>query len=289
VEAAEHFVRERDKSQPFLMYVSLMAPHDPRTMPREFMEMYPPANVELPDNFLAEHPIDTGALRIRDELLAEFPRDPDEIRRHIAEYYAMISHLDAGFGRLVAALRETGVLDDTIIVFAGDNGLAVGQHGLMGKQNLYEHSVRVPLIMAGPGVAQGQSSEALVYLLDILPTLCDLTGVETPPSVEGRSLRPCLDDTGLPLRDTLYLAYGNSIRGITDGSHKLIEYACGASQLFDLTRDTIEMNNLLDVDGEQARVEEMRQELVALAEEWDDAMHPTGAAFWAERADLKQP
>lgn len=286
VEAAGDFVRDHDKSQPFFMYVSLMAPHDPRTMPREFLEMYPPADVDLPENFLAEHPIDTGALRIRDELLAEFPRNPDEIKRHIAEYYAMISHLDAGFGRLIAALRETGVFDDTIIVFAGDNGLAVGQHGLMGKQSLYEHSVRVPLIMAGPGVPQGQRTDALVYLLDILPTLCDLTGVEIPSSVEGHSLRPCLDDIGLPLRDTLYLAYGNSIRGVTDGSHKLIEYACGASQLFDLSQDAIEVNNLLDTGGEEGRAKEMREKLVALAEEWDDAKHPTGEAFWAARHDV---
>jgi len=286
VEAAERFVREQDRSQPFFMYVSLMAPHDPRTMPKEFLEMYRPEDVELPANFQAEHPIDTGALRIRDELLAEFPRNPDEIRRHIAEYYAMISHLDAGFGRLVGALRETGTLENTVIVFAGDNGLAVGQHGLMGKQNLYEHSVRVPLVFAGPGVPRGQRANALVYLLDVFPTLCDLAGIDIPSSVEGRSLGACISDPGLPLRETLYLAYGNSIRGVSDGHHKLIEYACGASQLFDLSSDCVEMENLCDCDSTDKKAQEMRVKLMALADEWDDAGHPTGQAFWAARQDL---
>ena len=82
-------------------------------------------------------------------MLAAFPRDPAEIRRHIAEYYAMISHLDHAIGRLLTTLQERGELDNTIIVFSGDNGLAVGQHGLMGKQNLYVHSGRVPLAIHG--------------------------------------------------------------------------------------------------------------------------------------------
>lgn len=287
VDAAEQFVREYDTSQPFFMYVSLMAPHDPRTMPKRFLEMYPPEDVELPENFLTGHPIDTGALRIRDEMLAEFPRNADEIKRHIAEYYAMITHLDAGFGRLMGALRDAGVLENTLIVFAGDNGLAVGQHGLMGKQNLYEHSVRVPLIFAGPGVPGGQRSDALVYLLDIFPTLCDLAGIDTPASVEGRSMRPCLADPGQPLRDVLYLAYGDSIRGVSDGDHKLIEYACGASQLFGLSEDPLEMKSLLDGNTGESKVAEMRRRLLALAEEWDDAKHPAGEAFWAGRRDLK--
>lgn len=283
VDASIRFIDERDASYPFFMYVSLMAPHDPRTMPERFLKMYDPEMISLPDNFVPEHTIDTGALRIRDELLAAFPRDPGEIRRHIAEYYAMISHLDDSLGRLLDALREKGELENTIIVFAGDNGLAVGRHGLMGKQNLYDHSVRVPLIFAGPGITKGQHRNALVYLLDIFPTLCDLTDIETPASVEGKSLLPCLSDMDTELRETLYLAYGNSIRGVTDGHHKLIEYSCGSSQLFDLSRDPSEIHNLADQDASSATFTEMRQRLVSLADEWDDEDHPTGKEFWAKR------
>ena len=152
-------------------------------------------------------------------MLAAFPRDPGEIKRHIAEYYAMISHLDEALGRLLAALEEKGELDNTIIVFSGDNGLAVGQHGLMGKQNLYDHSVRVPLIFAGPGIPQGEQRDALVYLLDIFPTLCDLTGTDIPASVEGHSLKPCIDDPSQEPRDTLYLVSAASAMAVTNSSN----------------------------------------------------------------------
>jgi len=288
VDAAVRFVEQQNSSDPFFMYISLMAPHDPRTMPREFLEMYDPESITLPANFLTEHPIDTGALAIRDELLAAFPRNPDEIKRHIAEYYAMISHLDHAFGRLIETLRKEGQLDNTIIVFAGDNGLAVGQHGLMGKQNLYDHSVRVPLILAGPGIPEGEQRESLVYLLDIFPTLCDLTSTSIPESVEGKSLVPCLNVRDADVRASLYLAYADSIRGVTDGRHKLIEYACGRTQLFDLSNDPLEMQDISNEDASTVILAQMRQSLLNLSAEWDDESHPTGVEFWAQRTELKQ-
>jgi arylsulfatase A-like enzyme len=287
VDTSVHFLEERDSPAPFFMYVSLMAPHDPRTMPREFLEMYDPETITLPDNFLPEHSIDTGALKIRDELLAANPRDPTEIRRHIAEYYAMISHLDHGFGRLVNALEKKGRLDNTIIVFAADNGLAVGQHGLMGKQNLYDHSVRVPLVFAGPGIPEGKQCSDLAYLLDLFPTLCDLTEIESPVSVEGNSLRPCLNDSNTNPRPSLYLAYADSIRGVTDGRTKLVEYACGATQLFDLSRDPSEMKNMADQNSSTAVLSRMRRTLRHLSREWEDENHPMGRVFWAQRNDLR--
>lgn len=280
------FIEEWDGARPFFMYTSLMAPHDPRSMPKEFLDLYDPDKIELPPNFVPEHAIDTGALRIRDEMLAAIPRVPQEIRRHIADYYAMISHLDAALGRVLDALRKKGTLDNTIIVFSGDNGLAVGQHGLMGKQSVYEHSVRVPLIFAGPGIPKGRQSDALVYLLDIFPSLCGLTGTPVPASVEGISLLPCIKDPASALRKDLYLAYDNSIRGMTDGRQKLIEYACGATQLFDLVADPFEMQNLAERAESQPVLSSLRQRLVRTAREWDDAAHHTGAAFWQRRADL---
>jgi arylsulfatase A-like enzyme len=287
-DASIQFVEDCDRKRPFFMYVSLMAPHDPRTMPDKFLKMYDSAKIGLPRNFVPEHPIDTGALKIRDELLAAFPRDPQEIRRHIAEYYAMISHLDDAFGRLLAVLHKEGLMENTIIVVAGDNGLAVGQHGLMGKQNLYDHSLRVPLVLSGPGIPTGQKRDSLVYLLDIFPTLCDLIGIGIPPSVEGRSLMPCLEDSDAEIRNMLYLAYGDSLRGITDGCHKLIEYSCGASQFFDLSCDPWETQNLKPEDASCTKVVEMRQRLVSLAAEWQDEHHPTGKKFWKQRRDLRQ-
>lgn len=288
VEASIRFVKEQKNREPFFMYISLMAPHDPRTMPKKFLDMYDPENIRLPENFLNEHPIDTGALRVRDELLAAFPREPNEIKRHIAEYYAMISHLDHAFGRLLTALREQGKLDNTIIVFAGDNGLALGQHGLMGKQNLYDHSVRVPLIFAGPGIPEGEQRESPVYLLDIFPTLCELSNTGTPESVEGKSLVPSLNDRDSDVYSSLYLAYTDSIRGVRDGHHKLVEYACGSTQLFDLSNDPLEMENIADKMASSGLLAQMRQNLLSLSREWDDESHPMGQEFWKQREDLKQ-
>ncbi len=286
VDAACNFLSERDTTNPFFLYVSLMAPHDPRTMPAEFLEMYKPDDIALPDNFAEEHEIDNWALKIRDEMLAAFPRDPDEIRRHIAEYYAMISHLDHELGRLLESLRACGELENTIIVFAGDNGLAVGQHGLMGKQNLYEHSVRVPLIFSGPGIAADKRCDSLVYLLDIFPTICELLNLDHPESVEGLSLAPCLEDTDHTVRDQLYLAYENSIRGISNGHYKLIEYACGATQLFDLGADPLEISSLAESPEHADTLSIMRGTLCRMAGEQDDRNHPTGQVFWKKREEL---
>ena len=285
-DAATRFLADHDTTDPFLLYVSLMAPHDPRTMPEKFLRMYNPKEIALPDNFVPEHPFDNGALRGRDEVLAPHPRDPDEIKRHIAEYYAMISHLDDAFGRLVTALEEKGELENTIVLFAGDNGLALGQHGLMGKQSSYDHSVRVPLVLAGPGIPEDGQTDALVYLLDIFPTLCDLTGVDTPSSVEGASMTGCIEDPSAAHRPDLFLAYEKNIRGVTDGHHKLLEYARGETQLFDLVDDPLEMHDLADEPGSQDMVAGLRERLGEWSSDWDDRAHPKGEAFWGHREDL---
>lgn len=282
-DAAIRFLETQQDENPFFMYVSLMAPHDPRNMPQTFQDMYDPDEIDLPENFAPEHAIDTGALRIRDEMLAAFPRDPAEIRQHIADYYAMITHIDHEFGRLIAALEARGELDNTLIVFAGDNGLAMGQHGLMGKQCLYDHSVRVPLIFAGPGIPEGHTTDDLVYLLDLFPTLCDLLEIPIPDSVEGRSLAGCLTGEAPRPPEPLYLAYADSIRGVTDGRHKLIEYACGATQLFHLNADPLEMN---DLSASSPLLPELRRTLCRLAREWSDADHPLGKKFREKRMDL---
>ena len=284
--AAIEFLQNRPMDQPFFLYVSLMAPHDPRTMPERFRALYDPEAIPLPENFAPEHPIDTGALRIRDEMLAGFPRTPQEIRRHLAEYYAMVSHLDEGLGQLLGKLDEQGLRDNTIVVFAGDNGLAVGQHGLMGKQNLYDHSVRVPLVMAGPRVPAGVRSGVLAYLLDVFPTICELAGIDCPGTVEGASLVPCFGDASQGVREELYLAYEGGIRGIRHGRHKLIEYAGGETQLFDLEADPHERTNLALLPRSANLLAPLRARLLALRDRCDDCAHPCGRAFWAKRAGL---
>ncbi len=272
-DAAIDFLKSHKGDKPFFMYVSYTAPHDPRMAPKEYADMYPPSKVRVPKNFMPEHPFDNGEMRIRDEKLAPWPRTPEIVQEHIAAYYAMITHLDAQIGRVLQALEETGQADNTIIVFAGDNGLAVGQHGLMGKQNLYEHSVRVPLLISGPGVPRGQSCDALCYLLDIYPTLCELLGVSIPESVEGRSLAPLLKDPKRTVRDSVFYVYKNVQRGVRSGHWKLIKYNVKGkqiTQLFDLQRDPWEMKNLADDASHAARVDELTNLLKDWMRKTDD-------------------
>lgn len=272
-----------DSDDPFFLYLSFMAPHDPRTMPQAYLDGYDPEDIPLPENFMGGHPFDNGDLKVRDEVLEAFPRDPHAVRRHIAEYYAMITHLDAQMGRVLDALTACGKADNTIVVFAGDNGLAVGQHGLLGKQNMYEHSVRVPLIFAGPGVPAGERRSAYVYLLDIFPTLCALIGVDTPDSVEGTSLVPALNDGAERVRETLFSAYRGYQRMVKDERFKLIEYAVNGrrtTQLFDLENDPLELHNLADDEAHAGVVSALRETLFQWRDDWDDAKSEWGRAFW---------
>ena len=277
--AAIEFLRDYEEDRPFFVYLSFTAPHDPRDTHPRYHAMYDPEKIPLPENFMPEHPFDNGELRIRDEKLAAWPRTPEEIRGHIADYYAMITHADAQIGQVMAALRETGQEENTIVVFAGDNGLAVGRHGLMGKQNMYEHSVHVPLIMSGPGIPEGETRDAFCYLLDIYPTLCDLIDMPVPESVEGKSLLPILRDPAAKIRDTLFFAYRDIQRSVRDERYKLIEYMVEGkrtTQLFDLQVDPWELKDLADDPEYGDHRARLRRELLR----WKDELDDWGERFW---------
>lgn len=282
-DATVKFIETYDRDQPFFAYMATLAPHDPRVMPQPWLDMYDVDQIELPANFMTEHPFDNGELIIRDEQLAATPRDEAEIREHIRDYYAMISHLDHEIGRVLDALDASGKADDTIVVLAGDNGLAVGRHGLMGKQNLYEHSIRVPMIMAGPGIPQGQTRDALCYVIDIYPTLCELLGLATPATVEGISLKPVLDDDSVTVREVLHYAYRNCQRAVTDGRHKLIAYHANGErrqQLFDVVEDPDELNDLIEDPAHAETIDRLTAELKRWQTDYDDNRDGQGAEFW---------
>ncbi|HEY2894017.1 MAG TPA: sulfatase-like hydrolase/transferase [Pirellulales bacterium] len=259
---AIRFIREHETAHPVFMYLAPSVPHDPRLAPQRFTAMYRASEIALPKNFMPRHPFDNGELDVRDELLAERPRMPEEMRQHLADYYATISHLDDEVGRVISALTERGWLENTVVIFSSDQGLAVGGcHGLMGKQNLYEH-VKPPLVIAGPGIPRGKS-DALVYLFDLFPALCQLAGAPVPAEVEGQSLVGILRGEQKSIRLSLFAAYRGCQRMIRDGRWKLIAYnASGVRnvQLFDLQNDPDELTNLA-IDskhmGERSRLERM--------------------------------
>ena len=260
-EAAEAFLAERDPTNPFFLQVAFTAPHDPRTPPDR--HRVDPASVALPANYLPAHPFDTGEMLVRDELLEAVPRTPEAIRGHIADYLGMVQHLDEAVGGILDRLDSLGMTDSTLVVFTADHGIALGQHGLMGKQNLYEHSTRIPLILAGPGIAPRTRSDALVWHGDTAVTMLAAAGLDGSPETEGESLLPLASGQGkAPLRRTFAMVHCESQRAIRDGRWKLIRYLPNAApklgpapegrtsrgsateQLFDLGTDPTETVNL---------------------------------------------
>lgn len=271
-DSAIEFIKEqKGADRPFVAYVAFNGPHDPRTAPKKYHEPYDKDKPPLPPNFLPVHPFNNGDLIGRDERLAPWPRTPDVVRQHLADYYAYITFLDAQVGRIVAALREAGMEDDTIIVFASDSGLAIGSHGLFGKQNVYDHSMRAPLILAGPGVPSGKTSNALVYLLDVFPTLGDLAKVQGPTGSEGKSLVPVMKGDAKGVRESVFLAYRQFQRSVCDDRWQLIVYPhINKTQLFDLQNDPHEIKDLAADPSHAKTVERLTASLKAWQQQLGD-------------------
>jgi len=269
-DAAAQFIRAG--KAPFLCYVPFNLPHDPRVAPKPYHDRYNAERPPLPANFLPQHPFNNGALVMRDEELAPWPRTPEIVRQHLADYYAAIEFLDAQVGRILEALKESNQYDNTLIVFTADHGLAIGSHGLFGKQNLYDHSMHAPLIIAGPGIPRGRRVDAMCYLLDILPTLGDLAGIPAPSGSEGQSLVPILTGQRQTGRDSIFTAYIDVQRAVRDDRWKLIIYPkINKTQLFDLKNDPAELHDLASDPERAADV----KRLTGLLRQWqkrlDDA------------------
>jgi len=232
---------------PFFMYVAFHAPHDPRQSPKKYVDMYRPEEIKIPPNYVPEHPFDQGDHKLRDEVLAPFPRTKEAVQVHLSEYYAIITHADHQIGRILQALKKTGKADNTIIVFSADHGLAVGQHGLMGKQNQYDHSVRMPYVFCGPGIEAGRKNDALVYLQSAFATTCEMARVETPSTVQFPSLVPLLTGKKEKGYDSVYGAYRHFQRMVRTDRYKLIRYPhVSEVQLFDMKEDPWEMKDLAE-------------------------------------------
>ena len=272
--AIDFLNRQKGSPTPFFMHTAFHAPHDPRQAPREFLDMYPPENVALPPNYLPEHPFDQGDSRVRDEVLAPFPRTEEAVKLHRSEYYAILSHVDQQIGRILDTLKANGQENNTIVMFSGDHGLAVGQHGLMGKQNQYDHSVRIPLMIAGPGMKPGIRVDSLVYQSGLFPTACDLCGLPIPETVEHRSL--VQRDTTGRLRPTngythIHGGYMGLQRMIRDHEWKLIVYPkAGVEQLFHIKSDPFEIHNLAAIPEHANRIREIKANLRKLMTELGD-------------------
>lgn len=248
---------------PFLIYFGFSHPHDPRDGKPQLLQKYgavnhtdptmpPPANPlqpPLPVNYLPAHPFHHGQPGLRDEEQVSGVwkrRDEHTIRNEIGRQFACSENIDVQIGRVLDRLQSMGELDNTYVIYTADHGMAIGRHGLQGKQNLYQHTWRVPFIVKGPGIAAGSRAIGNVYLLDVLASLCDLAGIEAPASNEGLSMRPVLEGRQQTIRDVVYGVYCGGtkpgMRCVQKGDWKLVKFdvldgTVRETQLFNLVEN----------------------------------------------------
>jgi len=305
-----NFLNNREKKQetdPFFIYFGFSHPHDTRDGTPELLSKYgavnhtdtsalPPAHPNQPplqDNWLPAHPFFHGHPTLRDEERVSGVwknRDEQTVRNELGREYACVENIDIQLGKVLKKLEETGELENTYIIYTSDHGIAIGRHGLMGKQNLYEHTWRVPFIVKGPGIKPGKRVEGNIYLLDILPTLCDLAGIEIPKTVNGLSFKPVLMGQKESIRDVMYGAYcGGSkpgMRCVKKGNWKLIKYdlmdgSIRETQLFNLAANPNEYlpehhqageleTNLAGYPGYADKLAEMEELLLEQMEYYND-------------------
>jgi arylsulfatase A-like enzyme len=261
--AAVDYLRSGPK-QPFFAMVSFTAPHDPRTPPPDWAARYKPESLPLPKNFMPEHPFDNGELKIRDEMLLPWPRTEQAVRGELATYYGMISHMDEQIGRILGTLEQTGMLEDTLVAFVSDNGLAVGSHGLLGKMSMYDHSVKVPMILRLPGHRlAGRRVDGLCYHHQLFATFCAEARVKAPAGLERPSLVEMAERRSQGF-GSVSCSYRDVQRMVRTGDWKLIWYPkAGRWQLFNLKADPDELNDLSTNARHGATLKELAAQLAA--------------------------
>ena len=269
------FLENHKGEEPFFAYAAFTSPHDPRQPPEPYRQKYYDRRPPLPNNFQPQHPFNNGFMTGRDESLAPWPRPKDVVSDQLAEYYGMVEHLDMEIGRVMKALEAAGKADNTIVIYAADHGLAMGSHGLLGKQSVYEHSMRCPLVFVGKDIPSGQSTNAFTYLLDIYPTILSLTKTKLQPAMklDGEDLSTIWNGTRDKLRDEVYLQYTKHQRSVREERWKLIRYPqINHTQLFDLENDPNEMTNLAESKEHKAHVDRLMTKLQTWQTNWGDKL-----------------
>jgi arylsulfatase A-like enzyme len=270
------FIDQAEKEDnPFFMYIAFNAPHDPRQAPKEYVDMYPVDSIKVPENFLPEYPYaeEICGKQLRDERLMPYPRTEYAVKVNRAEYYALITHMDEQIGQILDALKKSGKLDNTYIFYTADHGLAVGHHGLVGKQNMFEHSLCPPLIVNGPGLEKGKRITERVYIQDIVPSTLELAGVSKPETMDFESLLPLVKGTQKNGRDVIYGAYLDRQRCAIKGDWKIIYYSRASKYLlFNLKNDPNEMSDLSGNPEYAPKLKEMKQILTEEMQTQNDPM-----------------
>jgi len=243
-----NYLKDRETSKdtkPFLIYFGFSHPHDTRDGKPELLANYgatnhdDPATIpaahpkqpKLPANWLPTKPFPDGHPGLRDETTVSGVwerRDERTIRNELGREFACAENIDIQIGRVLAKLKAMGELENTYVFYTADHGIAIGRHAFQGKQNLYEHTWRVPFIVKGPGIKPGSRAPGNIYLLDTLATLCDFAGIPAPETNEGLSFRPVLEGKKSTVREVMYGVYNGGtkpgMRSVRKGDWKLIQY-----------------------------------------------------------------
>ena len=276
---AIEFINNAEKSEnPFFMYLAFSAPHDPRQAPKEYIDMYPLDKISVSKNFLTENPYneEMGSGRSqRGECLAPFPRTEFAIKTHLQEYYASISYLDAQLGLILDKIEKSDISDNTYIIFTSDHGMAMGQHGLMSKSNLYDHTIRVPLIITGKGVAKNKVLDQDVYFQDAMPTVLELANIPKPDYVFFNSFLDIIENNKTESHyNAIYGGFKKHQRIIRKDGYKLmILPEANKIFLFDLKKDPCEMNNIANLKENKEKVIQLFEELLSLQKEMEDELN----------------
>jgi arylsulfatase A-like enzyme len=287
------FLQQASKEdRPFFIYAAFNSPHDPHQAPKEYIDRYPLNRIQLPENYLPKYPHqdDIGCGKaLRDERLAPFPRTEYAAKVQRQEYFAQITHMDTQIGRILDALQESGLADHTLVIFTSDHGLAKGRHGFMGKQNMYEHSMRVPILLSGPGIPAGKTVAKPVYLQDIMPTTLQLAGADIPDSIDFKSLLPLIREENLYADKMIYGAYRGLQRMILREGWKLIFYpTLGIERLYHLESDPHEIRDLAQDPDCSDRLKALRSELRDLSRTVNDPLdYENPEESWTTYFELK--
>ena len=251
------------RGEPFVLYVGLVAPHFPLVVPQPFFDLYPldslPDAKLQPANGYVRHPwVQEYADFMPNE---ENFRDAHERLQAFAAYYGLCTWLDHNVGQILHGLEDSGLADSTTVLYTSDHGDNLGARGVWGKSTLYEESVKVPMLMAGPGVRAGAVCATPVDLLDLFPTILQAAGIDPAPEMgprPGRALQAIADEPVDMERPILseYHAAGSNSAGfmLRKGRWKYHHYVGFAPELFDLQADPEELH---DLAGDPAYADEL--------------------------------
>lgn len=260
LEAVRRIKAAGEKGEPFFMAVGFMKPHLPFVAPKKYWDLHDPATLPQPKRLTPPEgapeyaPQFGGELRNYKNLPAgSTPLDDDLTRHLIHGYYAATSYMDAQFGKVIDALEETGLAKNTVVVFWGDHGWHLGDHGMWCKHTNYEEAARIPLMVSIPG-GKGASSAALVETVDIYPTLAALVGLPAPAGLDGKSFDPLFGDSSAAHRDHAIHVYPRNQllgRAIRTDRYRFVEWKSIGSdtstaefELYDYDEDPGETKNL---------------------------------------------